>query len=79
MIACRIAAIVLSLSLLAGAQPAAAFDQAVIGYCKSDIQRLCPDVQPGGGRILQCLKSHKQEMTVGCAQGLAKLKAGMGK
>jgi hypothetical protein len=36
-------------------------------------------VQPGGGRILQCLKSHKQEMTVGCAQGLAKLKAGMGK
>lgn len=79
MIACRFAAIVLSLSLLAGAQPAAAFDQAAIGYCKSDIQRLCPDVQPGGGRILQCLKSHKQEMTVGCAQGLAKLKAGMGK
>ena len=79
MIACRFAAIVLSLSLLAAAQPAAAFDQAVIGYCKSDIQRLCPDVQPGGGRILQCLKSHKQEMTVGCAQGLAKMKKGMGK
>lgn len=64
----------LSFSLLAAAQPAAAFDEAVLGYCKSDIERLCPGVQPGGGRILQCLKSHKEEMSVGCAQGLAKLK-----
>ncbi len=66
----------LSLSLVAAAQPAAAFDEAVMGYCKSDVERLCPGVQPGGGRILQCLKSHKEEMSVGCAQGLAKLKKG---
>lgn len=44
-------------------------------YCKSDIERLCAGIQPGGGRILKCLKVKKKEMTVGCAQALQKLKA----
>lgn len=44
-------------------------------YCKADIQRLCQGVQPGAGRILNCLKAHKQEMTVGCAQALQKMQA----
>jgi hypothetical protein len=48
-------------------------------YCKADVARLCPGVQPGGGRIMGCLKGHKMELSVGCAQGLQKLKAGMGK
>lgn len=69
---------VLALPLLATAQPAAAFDEAVLTYCKDDVQRLCAGVQPGGGRILKCLKGHKEEMSVGCAQGLAKMKKGMG-
>lgn len=71
----RVAFAVLSLSLLAG-QPAAAFDQAVLTYCKDDVARLCAGVQMGGGRILECLKGHKEEMSVGCAQGLAKMKKG---
>jgi Cysteine rich repeat len=41
----------------------------------SDIERLCKGIEPGGGRILKCLKAHKKEMTVGCAQALQKLKA----
>ncbi len=32
----------------------------------------------GRGRILGCLKSHKMDLSVGCAQGLQKMKAQMG-
>ena len=38
-----------------------------------------PGVQPGGGRIIGCLKEHKMEMSVGCAKALQKMKAQMGK
>jgi Cysteine rich repeat len=47
-------------------------------YCRGDAARLCPGVPMGGGHILRCLKEHKMEMSVGCAQGLQKLKAQMG-
>lgn len=44
-------------------------------YCLEDIERLCKGVEPGGGRVLKCLKSHTKEMSVGCAQALQKLKS----
>jgi hypothetical protein len=44
-------------------------------YCMSDIERLCKGIEPGGGRIVRCLKANKKEMSVGCAQALQKLKA----
>ncbi|MGH6842283.1 MAG: cysteine rich repeat-containing protein [Methylocella sp.] len=44
-------------------------------YCMSDIERLCKGIEPGGGRILKCLKANEKEMSVGCAQALQKLKA----
>ncbi|HUB63574.1 MAG TPA: cysteine rich repeat-containing protein [Methylocella sp.] len=44
-------------------------------YCKSDIERLCAGIEPGGGRIIKCLKANMKEMSVGCAQALQKLKA----
>ena len=47
-------------------------------YCKADVERLCPGVEPGGGRIIKCLKEHKMEMSIGCGKALQKLKAGMG-
>jgi len=53
--------------------------QEVMRYCKPDIERLCPGIQPGGGRIAQCLKAHKMEVSVGCAKTLQKMKAQMGK
>lgn len=43
-------------------------------YCKADAERLCASVQPGGGRIKACLLEHKEQMSVGCAQALQKLK-----
>ncbi|MEW6438849.1 MAG: cysteine rich repeat-containing protein [Pseudomonadota bacterium] len=47
-------------------------------YCKPDAQRLCAGIAPGGGRIVKCLKAHQNEMTVGCAKALMKLKSKMG-
>ena len=34
--------------------------------CAADVQNLCPGVQPGGGRILACLKQHKDQVSDGC-------------
>jgi hypothetical protein len=43
-------------------------------YCGPDIERLCPKVEPGHGRIKACLRAHKEQISVGCAQALEKLK-----
>jgi hypothetical protein len=44
-------------------------------YCVSDIERLCKGIEPGGGRLIRCLKSHEKDISVGCVQALQKLKA----
>lgn len=73
--------VALSLSLGLLAAPASAISAPADGlsFCKSDVARLCPGVQPGGGHIIACLKEHKLEVSVGCAQALKKMKAEMGK
>ena len=43
-------------------------------YCKPDIERLCPNVPPGDGRIKECLMQQKMELSVGCAKALQELK-----
>ncbi len=59
------------------AQPALADDQstlaAIRAACAEDAQRLCAGVQPGGGRIVACLKEHKDSLSDRCKQaaGLA--------
>jgi hypothetical protein len=53
---------------------AAGQDQALVAAraaCANDIQTLCLGVQPGGGRILACLKQHKQQVSGGCKQAIA--------
>jgi len=50
-----------------------------LAYCKADVARLCPGVEPGGGRIIGCLKARKMEVSVGCAKALQAMKAKMGK
>jgi Cysteine rich repeat len=44
--------------------------------CDTDIQKLCPGVQPGGGRILACLKQHKDQVSDGCKQAVIKATKG---
>lgn len=59
------------------AAPASASESAQNGfltYCAPDIQRLCPGVSAGGGRIKNCLMGKKEQMSVGCAQALQKMK-----
>ncbi len=69
----------IALAALSLGGPALAAQADALSYCKADVARLCPGVQMGGGHIIGCLKAHKMELSVGCAQGLQKLKAQMGK
>jgi len=36
------------------------------GPCKSDIEKLCKDVQPGEGRVMKCLNDHEAELSAEC-------------
>jgi hypothetical protein len=49
-----------------------------LAYCKADAARLCPGVQPGGGKLIGCLKQHENEVSIGCAKELKAVKAKMG-
>ena len=53
-----------------GSQPSM---DALRAACAADAQRLCAGVQPGGGRIVACLKDHKDALSDRCKQaaGLA--------
>src|ERR1035437_9507175 len=46
---------------------------AIRAACADDAQKLCAGVQPGGGRIVACLKEHKDSLSDRCKQaaGLA--------
>ena len=69
----------LSLAAFAFAQSGALAQQAeALRYCKADFERLCPGVQPGGGRIIGCLKAHKEEISIGCGKALQAIKAKRG-
>ncbi len=39
--------------------------------CKADYQKFCSGVSRGGGRILECLNSHKSEISPACQQAIA--------
>jgi hypothetical protein len=69
----------LSLAAFVSAAPSALAQQAAaMKYCKADVERLCPGVQPGGGRIIACLKAHKEEISIGCGKALQAMKGKMG-
>lgn len=34
--------------------------------CQADFEKYCPGVQPGGGRIIECLAEHLNELTPAC-------------
>jgi len=43
--------------------------------CQADTRKHCDGIQPGGGRLLQCLKGKQAELSQPCQAALAKLPA----
>lgn len=41
------------------------------GACKADIQSLCGAVQPGGGRIRDCMREHRAQLSATCKVAIA--------
>lgn len=58
---------VLGLALLTAAQAAPTAREA----CMGDYKKFCSDVTPGGGRIKQCLITHKAQLSADCQAALA--------
>ena len=38
--------------------------------CDEDVKKLCPDIRPGGGRIMQCLHGQQSNLSPACRQAL---------
>ena len=41
--------------------------------CSDDIEKYCKDVRPGGGRLLNCLKTHETELSAPCRDKISEL------
>ena len=48
--------------------------RAVRQACMEDIRTLCAGSEPGGGRVLMCLRSHKDQVSDGCKAATAHLR-----
>jgi hypothetical protein len=46
-----------------------------LGPCQKDTERLCKDVTPGEGRILNCLKANEDKLSPECVANINKAKA----
>jgi hypothetical protein len=74
------AASVLGVVLISLSGPQAAKAQrGALAACKADAEKICPGVAPGGGKLIECLKQHENDVTIGCAKELKAIKAKMGK
>lgn len=38
--------------------------------CKPDVDKFCSDVKPGGGRIISCMRQHKDELSQACKDAI---------
>lgn len=57
--------------LLCGVFPSSAHAQDP--PCTDEIRTLCAEVQPGGGRILQCLKANEAKLSPACTKRVSDL------
>lgn len=42
--------------------------------CEGDVREFCKDLQPGGGRIIRCLKQNQSKLSPGCQDIFAQMK-----
>lgn len=59
------------IDIAAGAAQAQQLDPAVRQACMGDYRTLCSGVQPGGGRVLACLKQNAADLSQDCRKALA--------
>jgi hypothetical protein len=52
--------------------------QAAIAACNGDVQKFCPLVVPGGGRIVRCLAGHQDRISQTCRDSIHKARAALG-
>lgn len=48
---------------------------AVRAACGADVRSLCAGVQPGGGRIKDCMVSHASQLSAGCKAAIQQARA----
>lgn len=48
-----------------------------VGPCRGDVEKYCKDVDPGQGRIIECLKSNQSNLTQECQAHVEQQKAKM--
>jgi hypothetical protein len=46
--------------------PPMAPSSAIATGCKQDIQTYCAEVAPGGGRVVACLRTHREQLSSEC-------------
>lgn len=42
--------------------------------CQEDVEKFCSDTKPGKGRIMRCMKEHKEELSAECKAEVAEAK-----
>lgn len=42
--------------------------------CHGDAEKFCGDIKHGKGRIMKCMKSHKEDLSEGCKQEVESMK-----
>lgn len=42
--------------------------------CMEDAKKLCQGIEPGGGRIAACLKSHQADLSAACKEKIAEFR-----
>jgi hypothetical protein len=45
--------------------------------CKDDAEKLCKGTKPGGGKIVQCLKQHEDQLSAACKEAMPQTKGKM--
>ncbi|CAN7163776.1 cysteine rich repeat-containing protein [Phenylobacterium sp. LjRoot219] len=63
-------ALVFLVAATAAAAQQAEMSGAVRQACAGDVKTLCPTVQPGGGKIVACLRENAAKVSPGCKQAM---------
>jgi hypothetical protein len=61
-----LAALMLATTVAAAQPPQAPSGLQIAEACGTDIDRLCPGVPPGQGRIKACMKAHVSQLSAPC-------------